>query len=143
MNANAKQIRTVYGYLTAYGLLEKKEEIVKHICGGRTSSLRELEAVELEMILTLIQTQVKENFSIYARFDFNNKQHKYILSLAHQLGWEASNGYVCLQRLGAWIKKYGHLHKPLKFYNTVELQKLIIQLENTVYSYVKKDQYSF
>lgn len=82
-------------------------------------------------------------FSYYAQFDNANKQHKYILSLCHQIGWtiyhqKLRKHVADLQKLGAWMKAHGLLHKPLKTYTSDELPKLVAQFEKMVNNYQKK-----
>ena len=73
----------------------------------------------------------------FARFDFKNKQHLYMLSLCRQNGWLAWNErkkemLADLKRLAHWLENTGYLKKPLMKYNEKELPKLVKQFENVV-----------
>ena len=70
---------------------------------------------------------------LWALFDKNKKQHKYILSLCIQIGWSTiykGRVQADLNRLGAFIKSPKcAVNKPLKKMSSNELQLLIYQLE--------------
>ncbi len=73
----------------------------------------------------------------YAFFDKNNTQHKYILSLAIQLGWECENlktGKMVadLEILGRFITNSTKAKKPLKEQTKTELQTTIYALEQVL-----------
>lgn len=73
-------------------------------------------------------------FYKYAFFDKNNKQHKYILSLAQQLGWEREHPKTGLmiadiEILGRFIANNTKAKKPLKEQSKTELQTTIFALE--------------
>jgi len=76
-------------------------------------------------------------FYKYAFFDNNNKQHKYILSLAQQIGWEMEHpktGYMIadLELLGRFIANSTQAKTPLKQQTKTELQKTIFALEQVL-----------
>lgn len=79
----------------------------------------------------------------WSSFDKNNQQHKYILSLCHQIGWvkyhhQQKRMVADLDQLSGWLKKYGYLKKPLMDYNNQELPTLINQLEKVLTTEYKK-----
>jgi len=87
--------------------------------------------------------QPKSETPRYSKFDFNNGQHKYILSMCYSLGWVKyhplkKRNVADLQALGTWIEKYGYLKKPLMSYTAKELPKLVTQLENVLRSQTTK-----
>ncbi len=73
------------------------------------------------------------NYYKYAFFNKTNTQHKYVLSLAHQLGWTKEHpkwGKVTnLDKLGHFIAHRTQSKKPLLKQTVIELQKTIYALE--------------
>ncbi len=72
------------------------------------------------------------------RFNSTNQQHLKILSLCKQIGWVKLSPTITrkpvadIERLGAWILKYGHIKKRLLDYSPAETTKLINQLEKVL-----------
>lgn len=112
----------------------RKEFIYNITQDPERTSTKDLTMQEANMIIDEFSDDKKR----YAYFDKHNKQHMILISLARQVGWlstkEDGTVVACLERLGGWIKKYGHLHKPMKDYNPSQLSKLIFQFEKTVVS---------
>lgn len=114
----------------------KKEFIASFSEEGHESS-KDLTTYEADEVIYFLKNGKNLKFGTYAIFDGNNHQHRYILSLAQQLGWQTFNkklnkNVADLESLGSWLRKYGYLHKPLKQYNPSELPKLVTQLENVL-----------
>lgn len=83
------------------------------------------------------EKQQKYEHLRYGRFTHGNAQHYRLLSLCREIGWLTMNPKTIqlvpdIQRLGAWLKKYGHLHKPLQQYDRADLSILITQFEKVV-----------
>ena len=77
------------------------------------------------------------DWASYAKFDKDNKQHMYMLSLCYNIGWvrfddKLQRNVADLSQLGAWLFKYGYLNKPLLQYSKTELPKLVTQLQNVL-----------
>ena len=71
----------------------------------------------------------------FFHFNYQNKQHRTILSLAHQYGWEATkNGthIVNMVKLAGWLMNKAPVNKPLGKQDAKELSKTITALENMV-----------
>ena len=98
------------------------------------TSTRDLSHHEAEEIIYFLKTGKSPTYAHFATFDQSNRQHRYILSLCHQLNWvrpSAKGKLVAdLETLGRWLRKYGYLHKPMKEYSDREFPKLVTQLEN-------------
>lgn len=125
-----RQSQILHAMLKARGLMDDKAEIVSGCTDGRTTSTAELTVKEAaDMIIFL----ANDNMVAYARYDFNNKAHRKILSLCHELRWETPAGKVDLNRLGFWLAKYGKFHKPLNEYTQQELPQLITQMEQILH----------
>ena len=100
-----------------------KEAVVYSATNGRTESLRETSSREADSIIKHLDTN-------WAYFDKSKTQHRYIMSLCHQLNWQ--NGInPDLQRLDRWLKSdKSPVKKPLKAMNKAELSKIISALES-------------
>lgn len=73
----------------------------------------------------------------YGKFKPGNSKHYKLLSLCMEIGWTTVNPttkrvVADIERLGAWIKKYGFRHKPLLKYDNRDLSTLIAQFEEVV-----------
>lgn len=107
-------------------------------------STKDLSFYQAEELIHFLETGKTKDYSHYAGFDIANKQHMFIFSLCHQIGWETYSEkkmklVVDMAALGSWLYKYGYLHKPLRDYNYEELPKLVTQFNNMVTSKLQKN----
>ena len=106
---------------------ELKQQIIIDATDGRTATSREISIDEASDIINRLCNN-------WAKFDKENSQHRYILSLLHQLGWvDHSTGLALpdLDRLSYWLKsKRCPINKPIKAMTTKELTKVINALES-------------
>lgn len=107
------------------------------------TSTKDLTYYQAEELIHFLQTGKTKDYGYYANFDTENKQHMYLFSLCHQIGWETFNEksnkmVVDTSALGTWLYKYGFKHKPLKEYSFSELPTLITQFENLAKSKIRK-----
>lgn len=139
------QIKKIHAILPAIYKENKelKESLVYQFTEteGKTST-KDLSIYQAEELIHFLQTGKVKDYSYFAKFDLSNKQHMYIFSLCHQIGWESfSEKYnklvVDMAALGSWLFKYGYLHKPMIEYTSAQLPKLVTQFENLVRSKVK------
>jgi len=80
--------------------------------------------------------------SSFFHFDGQNKQHRTILSLAHQYGWgkeHESKHVVDMTRLGEWLMTKAPVKKAMGKQTSMELSKTITALENMVAWKLKKN----
>ena len=68
-----------------------------------------------------------------------DRMRKRILSMCYSIGWtrynpEKRRQEVDMDRLEAWLLKYGYLHKPLNDYTYMELPALVTQAERLLLS---------
>ncbi len=103
------------------------------------TSTKDMSFYQAQDMIHFLSTGKSKDYSRYGRFKVTNKQHNYILSMCHQIGWVSFNDHLSrlvpdLSILGAWLHKYGYLHKPLMEYTETELPKLVTQFENMVKS---------
>lgn len=140
-----KQIRIFNAILGKLGIMELKEDLVMQASSGRERSTKGLTSVELDaLIRDLNQKQNTSTRSVSHRVAEPveakaNNMRKRILSLCYTLGWtkfdqQKLRSVVDMERLEAWLTKYGYLHKALNEYAVIELPKLVTQFENLVKS---------
>ena len=88
-------------------------------------------------------TAPKGKETSFFHFDIKNKQHRTILSLAHQYGWEkmqAGKHIADMTRVAEWLmSKRSPVQKSLGTQTPKELSKTITALENMVAKKFKKD----
>jgi len=135
---NAIQIKKIHASLPAAIKNDKelKEDLICQFTGDYNKcSTKDLTQ---EQANALIKFLAKDSGAAvvddWAKFDYKNKKHKYILSLCHQIGWVVYNSNLQkntadLATFGNWLRKYGYKHKPLMQYNEVELSILVSQIE--------------
>jgi hypothetical protein len=64
----------------------------------------------------------------------SNNMRRRILSICYSIGWtqfddDKKKMVVNMDKLNAWLLKYGYLHKPLNKYSRQELPLLVTQFE--------------
>lgn len=109
-------------------------EAVSDIIGLEIDSFTELSTSQADELIYFFKTGKLPDNRSFAFFDFNNMQHRTILSLCHTLGWkEDDSNRVDLNRLGGWLKSNrSPVRKPLKEMNKQELSKIISALESII-----------
>ena len=114
---------------------ERKADLINQFSDGRTTTSLELSKSEAKQLINTLTES-------WARFDKNNAQHRYILSLCIQLGWEmqdARYGIVAdLNRLSEFIKsKRSPVTIPLQKMDSDQCSKLISCLESMIKKHYK------
>jgi hypothetical protein len=136
--------RRIYGKLDTLGLKGDKDDIVSNFTSGRTTHLGEMAPDELISLLDKLSGNINNtDYLHYGKFDKENKQHLYILSMCMQLGWQVFNKNVDrnvadLARLGRFIMHFGAIKKPLMEQRKEELSKIVYQLEEMVRKHFTK-----
>jgi hypothetical protein len=135
-----QQIRIIHTLLPSHlREAEAKAELVASFTGDdQRHSTKDLTTYEADELIYFLKTGKNATHAHLAVFDLDNRQHRYLLSLCHQLGWVRANKsgrmVADLEALGRWLLRYGYLHKALKDYSLTELPKLVTQLENVLKS---------
>ncbi len=115
---------------------QERLDFASDFFGYTITSFAELSEEESDKLLAFLEGKtVFPNYEHFAKFDKTNKQHNYILSLAHQLGWVSDDNprLVDLQRLGGWIQsKRSPVRRPLKEQKVYELRKIIVAMESMI-----------
>lgn len=113
----------------------KEAFVVQYTQDPDKTSTKDLTYEQAHEMMTYLTNGRHISANEYGKFDYSKAQHRYIMSLCHQLAWvvfdpKLGRNVADIERLGTWLKKYGYLHKPLKKYTTNELPRLIKQMEN-------------
>jgi hypothetical protein len=146
MQIETLQIKAIHALLPAAikSDPEAKAELIAQFTGNQakvsTKDLSFHQANELIKSLkgkpVFIGTAIKGNGTSFFHFDFGNKQHRTILSLAHQYGWEipqAGKHIADMTRVAEWLmSKRAPVQKSLVTQTPKELSKTIVALENMV-----------
>lgn len=140
MKVTTEQIKRIHMLLPSYlkKHYDEKAKVVSQFTEDEDkTSTKDLTYAQANEMIHWLQFGNKMATDHFAAFDKKNKQHMYILSICHQIGWvqyspTKRTNFVHLPSLGSWLHKYGYLHKPLKDYTNKELPKLISQLEAIV-----------
>lgn len=105
---------------------EQRHELASQFSQGRTSSTRELTAIEANNLIHQLELQARMGTDEGKLYNMRRK----VFSLAHQLGWETPDGKVDRARLDGFCEKRGVAHKPLMQHTVRELAALVTQLQN-------------
>ena len=114
-----------------FGYCKETEAVhVKEITKGKGKTAKDLTMFQASALKKKLVTN-------WASFKINNKQHRYILSLMHQLGWtkpyDKGGDRPDMARLSDFLKsKKSPVPKPLQEMSAVETSKLISCLESII-----------
>lgn len=137
------RIRYFYFLLDQLGIRHLKEDLVQDASDGRTVSVRELKKLEMDNLVSHLENKLKDareaatpKKQTVVKMD---RMRKRILSICYSIGWtrfDPSTGKhsIDMERLEAWLDKYGYLHKGLNEYTYLELPTLITQFERLLKS---------
>jgi len=142
MNHDLKQHRKFFMLLRNANSIHLKDEIVSRFTNGRTTSSREMNTEEIIKANDCIELMIGGPVP-GEDFKKGERMRRRIMSLCHQYGYtkfnvEMGKHIVDLERLDAWMLKYGYLHKSLNNYKYKELPRLVGQFQRVVYSYLNK-----
>lgn len=133
MNSNnmitEQQLKQLHTLLTKLGLMAYKQDMMDWACtdGRYPTSSKELYYMEAQAIINeLMRRDVKAD-----------KMRKKIIANCRQAGMSI-NGVADMERIYAWVLKYGHAKKELNKYTWHELPQLINQSEALLKSYLKR-----
>lgn len=112
----------------------RKEQLVRQFTGSdtRTSCYDLTHAQANELITHLGGMPIGKK--CWGTFNMANKQHRYLLSILHQLSWTRVNSAMRtipdIERLGDWLESHrAPVQKPLLKMKPLELSKTIAALE--------------
>ena len=106
---------------------EHYSDLVHDWTDGRTASLRSLSPVELRRMERRIEDLVNPVAASLQR------QRRKIIAILAGRG-ATKDGRPDMERIHAWVLKYGYLHQPLNAYGPKELPRLVTQAEAIVAS---------
>ncbi|MGB0869499.1 MAG: hypothetical protein ACPGSD_07865 [Flavobacteriales bacterium] len=137
MTISKDQIRQIHVLLAKRDLMDVKKDILQR--KFNIESTKQLTFKQANVLIVTLGGDPYVNYTHvnYGKFDFNNNQHRRILSICNQLGWTKINPktnrvIADIEHLGAFIQESGYRKKPLLQYTPDETSKLIHQLENVL-----------
>ena len=112
-----------------------KEEWVQWATGDvKKTSLNDLTFEQADKILKQ-QLGTDGDAAKFQKFDCKNRQHVYILSMLHQIGWtKVIKGRTVgdMVPFGHWLQKYSPIKLPLTQMGVKQTQKVIYAFEEYV-----------
>ena len=114
---------------------EERLHFVSSFIGRELPSTKNLTEGEFFSLAEYLGYQFKR----HAQFDIDKKQHRYLLSLCHALGWQDPQvpAYTDTTRLGKWFcSSRNPFKKPLQACSTQELGKII-----KIFETIQKQKY--
>lgn len=134
--ATAAQLQKLHALLYNKGLLNRKQEIVEGVSGGRVSSSKDLTREEIGDLLTSL-----DDYNTVQK-DKKGPMIKKLFAMAHEMGWVEKrtvfqDGELVEKKdygkVYEWVKKHGYKKTDLRRYTYKELPKLISVFEFKVY----------
>lgn len=128
------QIIRMHTLLSKCKLTAYKIDIMDQFCsdGRYISSSKELYYEEANNIIIYLNAQL----TLTPEFRSMDLMRKKVIGCCRQMGWEKA-GKADMNRINAWVEKYGHAKKDLMKYDAKELSKLVTQAENMRDSYLE------
>lgn len=134
---------TMSTYSRFFGLLKQAKqqpmwpyadhsELVLEFTEGKTDSLRKLNARELGKLEERLAALIANPNASAAQ-----RMRRKIIGILAERGAINSKGKPDMQRVYAWVQKYGYLRKELNAYTHNELPKLVTQAEAILASDLK------
>ena len=123
-------------------LMEQKRNILN---GQGVESTLDLDEMQLDGLISWLDCQLQwselKDYQ-FATFNFNNHQHRYLLSMCQEYGWtvfdhKRGRTIADLSKLGGWIRSSSQCKKPLQQQTGKELQTTVYQFEQMVKKHFK------
>lgn len=111
---------------------ESHGELVAEFTGGQTDSLRKLTERELWKLEVRLEEMIGD-----PKKQAGQRMRRKIIGILAARGAVNAQGKPDMERVYAWVRKYGYLHKDLNAYTVAELTKLVTQAEGIVASDLK------
>lgn len=140
MKRNFAQFFMIMKRMVARGADISKEELIREFTNNRKSRLTELSEMEYLYFINwlkqsyLIPLEAVKGMS-EEEISADNMRKK-IISRFRTMGYN-ENGEADMERIYAWVIKYGYLKKQLNNYTTKELPLLVSQVERYYNSTLK------
>lgn len=109
-----------------------QKQMVQTVTGSEQEANINLLSFEQANTLLVLLGAQSHGYINFAYYDYQNTQHKYILSLCYQLKWLTKKGtkdIPDLEKLGKFIAARTSAKKPLKAQTVTEVSETIISLE--------------
>jgi len=139
-----QQIKQFNTLLSKLEMSRLKRQIISFATDGRTDHTKQMSKTELDDVISNlydIQNQGKTSFKA------GQRQRRRIIALVHQLPpkllftyWseEKQKRLVDMDKLNNWLIEKGKYKKPLNDHTPAELSPVIVQFENMLKGYLKK-----
>lgn len=116
------------------GFTFERSEIISDFTSGRKDGLTQLTPHEYNELIRWMQRTFSTGYTpeqIKA-----NLMRRKIISMFRKMGWH-ENGQADMERIYAWVVKYGYLKKRMNDYTYAELPALVTQVEKVLQSYIE------
>lgn len=138
-DAKSNKIRVFHAMLAKANLMHQKENILS---GYDVQSTKQLSDRQIDELIDWLNGEINRqtvNDRDWLLFDCRNRQHMYILSLCHQLGWvvfdDRSGRHIAdMTALSTWLRTKSRHKLPLIKQTYRQLQDTIYQLEKVLES---------
>lgn len=111
---------------------DHKHELVYQFSDGRTESSRQLYDDECRQLIHFLQSKINASPNQVKA----DRMRKKIISFFIKQGYTLESGKVDMNRVYAWVLKYGYLHQPLNQYTHLQLPALVTQAEKAYNSFL-------
>ncbi|HBV14945.1 hypothetical protein [Chryseobacterium carnipullorum] len=139
MNHSLQLHKKLYSTYKKKGLTENRREIVYNFTNGRTDNSSDLNTNEIvQLISSLTENSSSENL----KYQISSRTVNKLFSLCYTYGWkkydeQKKKDTVDIERLNAWLFKYGKYHKALNDHSPYELGIVTAQFEKIVNQLLK------
>lgn len=120
--------------LAQSGKRQHKKELVFSFTSGRSESSRGMTDQEARDMIAYLEGSV-------TALDPADRMRKKIISMAREMGWEkrvAGKRIADMDRIKAWVMKYGQFKKPINEYEINELPALVTQFEKVYKDFLNR-----
>lgn len=111
---------------------EDHSELVSEFTGGQTTSLRKLTERELWKLEVRLEEMIAD-----PKKQAGQRMRRKIIGILAARGVINAQGKPDMERVYAWVRRYGYLKKELNAYTVAELPKLVYQAESIMESDLK------
>lgn len=115
------------------GITIERSEIISDFTNGNKQSLQQLTPWEYNELLNWLNRTFP--VGVYPPVSQLNVMRRKIISLFRKMGYQ-EKGKADMERIYAWVLKYGLLKKPFNQYSFDELPQLVTQVESMYKKYL-------
>ena len=139
MNHSPQLHKKLYSTYKEKGLTENRREIVYSFTGGRTDNSSDLTTSEIVRLINSLNNGAESQSQKPPK---ESRTINKLFSLCYIYGWkkfdqEKQKDTVDIDKLNAWLTKYGKYHKALKEHSPYELGIVTSQFEKVLNQLLK------